>query len=110
MELKTLQARVDAWISQFEEGYFPPLVNLARLMEESGELSRAISHHHGHKKPKKGEAMGSIEEELGDVLFVLTCLANQLDIDLEASMNGVLDKIERRDRGRWTLKEPDTQA
>ena len=28
------QHRVDEWISQFEEGYWPPLANLARLVEE----------------------------------------------------------------------------
>ena len=30
------QQRVDRWISQFEEGYFHPLTNLARLTEEVG--------------------------------------------------------------------------
>lgn len=100
-----LQQRVDDWISQFEEGYFPPLVNLARLTEEVGELARVISHHEGHKKPKKGEAMGSIPEELGDIMFVLLCLSNQLGIDLGDAVEGVLTKIDKRDRTRWTLKE-----
>ena len=44
MELKEAQARVDAWISQFEEGYWPPMSNLARLMEEVGELARLLHH------------------------------------------------------------------
>jgi hypothetical protein len=30
--LKDAQRRVDEWISQFEEGYWPPLDNLARLL------------------------------------------------------------------------------
>ena len=35
-----LQQTIDAWIGQFEEGYWPPLANLARLTEEVGELAR----------------------------------------------------------------------
>ena len=34
------------------------------------------------KKPKSGEPMGSIAEEIGDIVFVLICLANQLDLSL----------------------------
>lgn len=101
------QARVDAWIQQFKEGYFPPLLNFARLVEETGELSRALSHQLGLKKPKPGEPLGSVEEELADILFVLTCMANQLGLDLTTAAHAVLDKIERRDRTRWTLKTPD---
>ena len=42
MDLREAQAQVHAYISQFKEGYFPPLVNLARLTEEVGELARAL--------------------------------------------------------------------
>jgi NTP pyrophosphatase (non-canonical NTP hydrolase) len=52
MDLKEAQARVDAWISQFEEGYWPPLHNLARLVEEVGELARELNHRYG-SKPKR---------------------------------------------------------
>src|ERR1043165_3388035 len=44
---------VDRYISQFKEGYFPPLSMLARLTEELGELARALSHREGFKKPKQ---------------------------------------------------------
>ncbi len=104
LSLKEVQRRVDQWIMQFEEGYFPPLASLARLMEEVGELARVVSHHEGFKKPKAGEAMGDVGEEMADVLLVLTCLANQQGIDLEEAMLGVLAKIARRDTSRWTLK------
>ena len=52
MSLKDAQAQVDAWISQFEEGYWPPLSNLARLTEEVGELAREMNHRFGHKIKK----------------------------------------------------------
>lgn len=98
------QKRVDTWIAQFEEGYFPPLVQISRLTEELGELSRAVSHDIGVKKPKPGEQSGSIEEELGDLLFVLTCLANSRNISMADVFEKTLAKIDARDTSRWTLK------
>ena len=39
--LMAAQGRVDEWISQFEEGYWPPLANLAKWRS----LDRVLSHH-----------------------------------------------------------------
>ncbi len=47
-----MQKEVDAYISQFKEGYFSPLAMLARLTEELGELAREVNHYFG-EKPKK---------------------------------------------------------
>ena len=105
LSIEDAQKRVDAWISQFEEGYFPPLVQIARLTEELGELARAVSHQTGVKIPKKGETLHSIEEEVGDLLFVLICFANANHISLEKALLDNLDKIEKRDTHRWTLKK-----
>lgn len=82
MELKEAQARVDAWISRFEEGYWPPLVNLARLMEEVGELSRELNHRYGLKTKRPDEAEQDLALEIGDILFVLIALSNEQGIDL----------------------------
>jgi NTP pyrophosphatase (non-canonical NTP hydrolase) len=41
--MKQLQEEVDAYISQFKEGYFSPLAMLARMTEELGELAREIN-------------------------------------------------------------------
>ena len=104
MSFKPLQQEVDAWISQFEEGYFPPLAMLARLSEEVGELSRAVMHHHGGKKPKPGEAAGDIGSEIADATFVLICLANSLGIDLDREFGAMMEKYRVRDAERWTRK------
>ena len=95
---------VDDWISQWEEGYWSPLSNLARLTEEVGELARALNHLHGEKKPKSDEETGQLAEELGDILFVLIALANQLDVDLDEALTDVLEKYDIRDADRWTAK------
>ncbi len=50
--VQDMQKRVDAFISQFEEGYFSPMSMLARFTEEIGELAREVNHVYG-EKPKK---------------------------------------------------------
>jgi NTP pyrophosphatase (non-canonical NTP hydrolase) len=101
VSLKDAQDRVDAWISRFEEGYWPPLTNLARLMEEVGELARIMNHQFGHKPKKDAEAHQELSEELADVLFVLVAIANEQGIDLNDAFEGVLAKYEARDSERW---------
>ena len=102
LTLSGAQAAVHAWISQWEEGYWHPLSNLARLTEEVGELARAINHKHGDKKKKSDEIDAAIAEELADVLFVTVTLANQLDVDLTSALRAVMTKYDIRDAGRWT--------
>lgn len=51
---------------------------------------------------KTTETERSIEEELGDVLFVMICMANSLNIDLETAHNIVMNKFNTRDKDRWT--------
>ena len=110
LELREAQRQVDAWISQFEEGYWPPLANLARLAEEVGELARELNAVYGSKPKKPEEPPGTIAEELGDVLFVVICLANALGIDLEAAFAATLAKYRRRDATRWHKKPGEPTA
>ena len=104
MSLKDSQARVDSWISQFEEGYFHPLTNLARLSEEVGELAREINHRFGQKTKKKEEPDGDLAMEMADILFVLICMANREGIDLQQAFDRMMAKVEQRDAARWTRK------
>ncbi|MGR9049944.1 nucleotide pyrophosphohydrolase [Halobacillus faecis] len=102
---KDIQQRVDDYISQFKEGYFSPLSLQARLTEEVGEMAREINHRYGEKPKKSTEEDKALEEELGDVIFVLTCFANSLNIDLSDAFEQSMSKIETRDKDRWTRKE-----
>ncbi|WP_174613588.1 nucleotide pyrophosphohydrolase [Virgibacillus ihumii] len=99
-----IQQRVDAYISQFKEGYFSPLSLMARLTEESGELAREVNHYYGEKPKKSSETEKTVEEELGDIIFVLSCFANSLNIDLSEAFEHSMSKIETRDKDRWTKK------
>ncbi|GEN45140.1 hypothetical protein AHA02nite_09160 [Alkalibacillus haloalkaliphilus] len=100
-----MQKRVHAFISQFEEGYFSPLAMMARLTEEMGELAREMNHYYGEKPKKSSEEDKKLEEELGDLLFVIITMANSLDIDLNEAFDISISKIEKRDQNRWTKKE-----
>lgn len=102
--MRESQHAVDQWIDQFEEGYFPPLANVARLAEEVGELAREINHQVGPKQKKPEEPAGSIALELADILFVVICIANSQGIDLDEAFARMMAKVTSRDAGRWTRK------
>ncbi|WP_050615406.1 nucleotide pyrophosphohydrolase [Bacillus testis] len=103
--MEKMQKEVDQYISQFKEGYFSPLAMLARMTEELGELSREVNHYYGEKPKKASEDEKEIKEELGDMLFVLICFANSLDINLEEAHDLVMEKFRTRDKDRWTKIE-----
>ena len=105
MSLTDAQRRVDAWISEFEEGYFHPLTNLARLAEEVGELAREINHRFGQKTKKPEEPDGDLGMEMADILFVLICMANREGIDLQEAFDRMMNKVTARDDARWTKKK-----
>jgi NTP pyrophosphatase (non-canonical NTP hydrolase) len=104
MSLKDAQLRVNAWISRFEEGYFDPLTNMARLSEEVGELAREVNHRFGKKTKKPEEPEGDLGMEMADILFVLICMANREGIDLQEAFDRMMEKVESRDEKRWTRR------
>jgi NTP pyrophosphatase (non-canonical NTP hydrolase) len=104
MDLRDVQRQVDAYIGQFKEGYFPPLVNLARLTEEVGELARELNHRYGPKTKKPDEPDQDVALELADIVFVCVVLANQMGLDLQDAIERTLHKYEVRDANRWERK------
>ena len=61
--------------------YFNELTNMAILTEEVGELARVMARKYGEQSFKEGEKE-NLADEMADVLWVLTCLANQTGVDL----------------------------
>ena len=76
----------------------------ARLAEEVGELAREVNHQFGPKPKKPDEAPGSIAMELADILFVVVCIANSQQIDLDQAFGEMMAKVTTRDEKRWTRK------
>lgn len=102
MEIKELQQRVDEWIHTYGVRYFSELTNMAILTEEVGELARVMARRFGDQSFKAGEK-DNIADEIADVLWVLTCIANQTGIDLELAMEQNFEKKTTRDRERHKL-------
>lgn len=100
MTIKEAQKTVDNWIKSYGVRYFSELTNLAILMEEVGEFSRLMAREYGDQSFKKGEERNSIPSEMGDILFVLICLANQMGISLDECLKTTLDKNTKRDKDR----------
>ena len=99
MPINKLQQQVDDWIRQHGVRYFDELTNMVILTEEVGEVARIISRKYGEQSFKDSDHK-DLGEELADVLFVVFCLANQTNTDLQASFDKKIEKITNRDAKR----------
>lgn len=100
MTLEEAQKLVDDYIRTIGVRYFGELTNLAILMEEVGELSRHFARQFGEQSYKSGEDPSGIQKEMGDILFVLICLANQTGVSLSEALTLSLEKNSTRDIDR----------
>ena len=82
MTITEAQKKIDQWINTIGVRYFDPLTNTAVLMEEVGEVARIMSRKYGEQSFKESDKKIDLGDEMADVLFVLMCLANQCEIDL----------------------------
>ncbi|HDZ36606.1 MAG TPA: hypothetical protein ENH81_06850 [Thermococcus sp.] len=92
------QQRVDELIREFG-GYWNPFEMLAALMEEIGELADELLKIEGIKENGDPE---KLREELGDVMFALSCIANYYNVDLLNALEESVRKYRERDGDRWS--------
>lgn len=97
--LTKLQLIVDDWIKTVGVRYFSELTNMAILTEEVGEVARIMARKYGDQSNKKTDT-SDLAEELADVLFVLICIANQTNVDLEKAFKAGMEKRNTRDAQR----------
>ncbi len=109
LTLDAIQKSVHDWISQFEQGYWPPLSMLAAVTEEVGELAREINDREGYKKKRVADK-ADLGLELADVLYSIVCIANYYHINLDDSFRAIMKKYDERDTNRWTRKQPKTAS
>ena len=100
MEIKEAQKIIDDWIKKYGVRYFNELTNTAILMEEVGEVARIMARRYGEQNEKENEKQVNLADELADVLFVLICIANQTNINLEEALKENLNKKTNRDSTR----------
>ena len=100
MPIKTIQQQVDDWIKQYGVRYFDELTNMAILTEEVGEVARIMARRYGEQSEKETDKSKDLGEELADVLFVLTAIANQTGVDLQAAWDQKMQIRTKRDKER----------
>ena len=100
MDIKNAQEAVDHWIKTHGVRYFNELTNMAQLTEEVGEVARIIARRYGEQSEKESDKNKDLGDEMADVLFVLICLANQTNIDLEEAFKNNMIKKNKRDQTR----------
>lgn len=99
LSLRQMQAAVDHWITTVGVRYFSPLTNMAVLTEETGEVARIMARKFGDQSFKPGET-DDLADELADVMWVLTAIANQTGIDLTEAFRRNIEKKIARDATR----------
>lgn len=105
MELDELQNNVNTWIKKYGVRYFDELTNMAILTEEVGEVARIIARRYGEQSEKESDQNKDLADELADVLWVLTCIANQTGINLEEAMKKNFEKKTLRDTNRHKIND-----
>ena len=100
-----VQKIVDDWIKNHGVRYFNELTNMAQLTEEVGEVARIIARRYGEQSEKESDKAKDLGEELADVLFVTTCLANQTGVDLQAAFDKKMNIKTERDHDRHHSNE-----
>lgn len=97
--LDELQQLVDEWIHTYGVRYFDPLTNMAILTEETGEVARVMARLYGEQSAKASDHL-DLADELADLLWVLTCIANQCGVNLQEALEKNLQKKTKRDATR----------
>lgn len=100
MTISNLQELIDGWITKEGVRYFDPMTNLAILMEECGELARIMSRTYGEQSFKEGENRDTLSDELADIMWVVSAIANQTGVNLETALIKNLEKKNSRDKTR----------
>ncbi len=100
MTIQELQTDVDNWIKEYGVRYFNELTNMAILTEEVGEVARIIARVYGEQSSKNSDLAKNLGDELADVIFVVTCIANQTGIDLTTAIQENIEKKTKRDLDR----------
>ena len=103
--LAEMQRQVDEWITTTGVRYFNELTNMAILTEEVGEVARLMARRYGEQSFKASEQDKDLADEMADVLWVLTCLANQTGVNLTEAFHKNIEKKSQRDKDRHRQNE-----
>ena len=88
-----------------QKDYHPELLKdyFLKLSEEVGELSRAMRK--GLKAKNSNDILGTVDEELWDVIYYALAIANIYDIDIEkvAKVKSEINEIRYPSEGKFEV-------
>jgi NTP pyrophosphatase (non-canonical NTP hydrolase) len=95
--LNDIQEYVRAMVVERGFAKETPQDNCLLLIEELGELAKCIRKQHASMRIDSSKTYDfDIEGEIADIMIVLTCLANQLGIDMEQAFRVKEEKNKQR--------------
>ena len=62
------------------------------LTEEVGELARIVARTYGEQSFKESDKEKNLSDEMADILWVLMCMANQMNVDLTTAFIKNIEK------------------
>ena len=106
-QIITLEDLADFTDAQFEHltSLFPDVYShhemlayaaLAKLTEETGELSEAVLSEFQRQRKTKSHKTTSIEKEAADVIVVALLIAHQFNIDIPKMLQAKIEYLENR--------------
>jgi NTP pyrophosphatase (non-canonical NTP hydrolase) len=105
VSLKAIQQQIDDSFQPLAKPYWDPMNNLARIVEEVGEVARILNHKFGEKPKKPDEKHENLGDELADVIHACLALANSQGIDMDPHMQNAINKLHTRDKDRFAKKD-----
>lgn len=105
MSLAKYQKQIDDSVQPYAKPYWEPLSQLARVVEEVGEVARILNHTYGDKPKKSDEQHDELADELADIIYGVLCIANREGIDdLGPALQKSIGKLYTRDKDRFEKK------
>lgn len=100
MEARIALRDLQSYIRQKDHDPHRKLEYLQKLIEEVGELARAMRQ--GTRYEDTGRIKETLDEELYDVLYYVVAVANLYDVDLETAAK-LKESFNARRYGQWEL-------
>lgn len=85
MTVNEVQELLEAWAHKHPTQNRSELINLAILTEDLGELARIIATKYSEPNHNPAATKRALARELSDIMWTITLMANQADIDLTSS-------------------------
>lgn len=96
--MKQLQKQVKDLYKKYNYNKVPAEILLIAIQEELGETSASFLSNHPKyfKKTKNKRNEHTLEEEIGDLMFLILAFCNKQNIDCEKWVNNTIKKLEKR--------------